>query len=220
MPLVPDNANNRSIASILLRESGVIAYPTDTMYGLGAIVFNRSAVSTVFVIKGRSRDQALPVLVASESQLREVAADVSDEATALAKKFWPGALTLVMKRHPDLPRNVTGSGDTVAVRLPDHPCPQSLISACGSPITGTSANKHGGADPTTAKEVQRQLGSRLSLVLDGGPSPLGVPSTVVDVTTSLARVLRQGAISIEDLRTVCPVAEPDPEPEAPAARGY
>ncbi|MDA1175256.1 MAG: L-threonylcarbamoyladenylate synthase [Chloroflexi bacterium] len=215
MPLVTDNLNNRSIASILLRESGVIAYPTDTLYGLGAIVFNRSAVSTVFVIKGRQRDQGLPVLVASESQLREVAADVSDEAMALAKKFWPGALTLVMKRHPDLPLNVTGG----AVRLPDHPCPQSLISACGSPITGTSANKHGGLDPTSAAEVQRQLGSRLSLVLDGGPSPLGVASTVIDVTMSLPRVLRQGAISIEELRTVCPIAEPDPMPTSPEARG-
>jgi L-threonylcarbamoyladenylate synthase len=219
MPLVPDNPNNRSIASILLRERGVIAYPTDTVYGLGAIVFNRSAVSTVFVIKGRQRDQALPVLVASESQLREVAADVSDEAMALAKRFWPGALTLVMKRHPQLPLNVTGGGDTVAVRLPDHPCPQSLISACGSPITGTSANKHGGPNPTTAAEVQRQLGSRLSLILDGGPSPLGVPSTVVDVTATLPRVLRQGAISIEELRTVCPVAEPDPVPTPPETRG-
>jgi L-threonylcarbamoyladenylate synthase len=217
MPLVPDNANNRSIASILLRESGVIAYPTDTLYGLGAIVFNRSAVSTVFVIKGRQRDQALPVLVASETQLREVAEDVSDEAMELAKKFWPGALTLVMKRHPDLPLNVTGGGPTVAVRLPDHPCPQTLISACGSPITGTSANKHGGTDPTTATEVQRQLGNRLSLVLDGGPSPVGVGSTIVDVTRSLPRVLRQGAISMEELRTVCPIAEP--EPASPDAGG-
>jgi L-threonylcarbamoyladenylate synthase len=219
MPLVPDNPNNRSIASILLRESGVIAYPTDTLYGLGAIVFNRSAVSTVFVIKGRQRDQGLPVLVASESQLREVAADVSDEAMALAKEFWPGALTLVMKRHQDLPLSVTGGGDTVAVRLPDHACPQSLISACGSPITGTSANKHGGLDPTSAAEVQRQLGNRLSLVLDGGPSPLGVPSTVIDVTMSLPRVLRQGAISIEQLRTVCPIAEPDPVATGPESRG-
>jgi L-threonylcarbamoyladenylate synthase len=210
MPLVPDNANNRSIASILLRESGVIAYPTDTLYGLGAIVFNRSAVSTVFVIKGRARNLPLPVLVGSESQLREVAAGVSDEAMALAKKFWPGALTLVMKRHPDLPLNVTGGGETVAVRLPDHPCPQSLISACGSPITGTSANKHGGIDPSSATEVQRQIGSRLSLVLDGDQSPIGLPSTVVDVTTSLPRIVRQGAISIDELRTVCRIAQPAP----------
>lgn len=219
MPLVPDNSNNRSIASILLRESGVIAYPTDTVYGLGAVVFNRSAVSTVFVIKGRPRDQALPVLVASESQLREVAEDVSDEAMALAKQFWPGALTLVMKRHPELPKNVTGGGDTVAVRLPDHPCPQSLISACGSPIIGTSANRHTGLDPTSALEVQRQLGSRLSLILDGGASPLGVPSTVVDVTATLPRLLRPGAISIETLRAVCPVAELDIVPTPPESRG-
>jgi L-threonylcarbamoyladenylate synthase len=149
-------------------------------------------------------------LIAAESQLREVVAAVPDVALALAKRFWPGALTLVMARHERLPLNVTGGGDTVAVRLPDHPCPQSIISACGSPITGTSANKHGGGEPVTAEDVQRQLGSRLSLVLDGGPVRASVPSTILDVTVSPARLIRAGAISIEDLRTVCEV-------EAPAA---
>lgn len=209
MPRVPDNPNNRSVAAILLREGGVIAYPTDTVYGLGAVVFNRAAVSTVFVIKGRDRTQGLPILIASESQLREVAINVSDVALALANRFWPGDLTLVFKRHPDLPAAVTGGGDTVAVRLPDHPCPQSLISACGSPITGTSANKHGGPQPTSAEEVQRQLGNRLSLVLDDGPSIGNAPSTILDVTASPARLLRLGSLSIDDLRTVCPVDEPD-----------
>jgi L-threonylcarbamoyladenylate synthase len=212
MPRVTDNANNRSVAAILLREGGVVAFPTDTVYGLGAGVFKQSAVSTLFVIKGRSRDQGLPVLVASESQLREVAAEVPEVAMALAKRFWPGALTLLLKRHASLPRLVTGGADTVAVRLPDHPAPQSLISACGQPITGTSANRHGGAEPVSAQEVQRQLGNRLSLILDGGPSPAPVPSTVLDVTVSPARIVRLGAIAIGELRTVCDVADLDPDP--------
>ena len=210
MPRVPDNPNNRSVAAILLREGGVIAYPTDTVYGLGAVVFNRSAVSTVFVIKGRDRDQGLPILIASESQLREVADEVPDRALKLANTFWPGDLTLVMKRHSRLPSAVTGGADTVAVRLPNHPCPQSLISACGSPITGTSANKHGGMQPTSAEEVQRQIGNRLSLVLDGGASPIGVPSTILDITASPARVIRLGSISVDALRSICSVDDPDP----------
>lgn len=212
MPRVPDNPNNRSVASILLREGGVVGFPTDTVYGLGAAIFNRSAVSTMFVIKGRPRDQGVPVLIAAESQLREVVSEVTDVATALTKRFWPGALTLVMTRHERLPLNITGGGDTVAVRLPDHPCPQSIISACGSPITGTSANKHGGQEPTTAEEVQRQLGSRLSLVLDGGPAPASVPSTILDITVFPPRLIRPGAISVDDLRTVCDVQTPTAVP--------
>lgn len=209
MPLVPDNPNSRSIASILLREGGVIAYPTDTVYGLGASVFNYSSVSTLFVIKARSRDQAVPVLIASESQLAEVATNVSEEAWKLAKAFWPGKLTLVMKRHPDLPSLITGGGDTVGVRLPDHPCPQALIQALGTPITGTSANRHNGQEPISAQEVQKQLGNRLSLILDGGPSPSNLPSSIIDTTQSPARVLRLGALSMAELQQVCDVIDPN-----------
>tara|TARA_Y100001936_G_scaffold254013_1_gene323493 strand:- start:7662 stop:8306 length:645 start_codon:yes stop_codon:yes gene_type:complete len=208
MPLVPDNPNNRSIASILLREGGVIAYPTDTVYGLGASVFNYSSVSTMFVIKARERHQAVPVLIASESQLSEIAIEISDDAYRLANAFWPGKLTLIMKSHPDLPSLVTGGGDTVGVRLPDHPCPQSLIQALGTPITGTSANRHNGAEPTTANEVQKQLGNRLSLILDGGPSPSNLPSTIIDTTSSPPKVVRAGVLSIEQIKDICDVYEP------------
>ena len=210
MPRVLDNPNNRSVASILLRESGVVAYPTDTVYGLGAAAYNYSAVSTIFVIKGRSRNQGMPVLIASESQLPEVASEVSDGAYALAKEFWPGALTLVVPRHRDMPALVAGGGDTIAVRLPDHPCPQTLVQALGAPITGTSANRHDGPEPTSADEVQRQLGNRLSLILDGGPSPRAVPSTIVDTTSTPAKVVRLGALTLEELQAVCEVVGPDP----------
>ena len=208
MAVVPDNPSNRSVAAALLRESGVVAYPTDTVYGLGANVYDPQAVSTLFVLKGRDRSQGVPVLIAADSQLAEVAAEVPDAALALAERFWPGALTLIVRRNPLIPTLVTGGGDTVAVRLPDHPCPQALVSALGAPITGTSANRHGGPEPASAQEVQRQLGRSLRLVLDGGPSAGGVPSTIVDVTAPTPRLVRAGAIALDELRAVCEVAEP------------
>ena len=209
MPLSPDNPNNRSVASILLREGGIIAFPTDTVYGLGASVFNHAAVSMIFVIKNRSRDQGLPVLIASESQLPELASDVPDSAYALAERFWPGGLTLVVPRRPEVPVLVAGYSDTIAVRLPDHPCPQTLVQALGKPITGTSANRHNGPEPSSAAEVQRQLGNRLSMILDGGESPVPVPSTIVDTTQHPPKVVRLGGISLEQMREVCDVAGPD-----------
>lgn len=209
MPLAPDNPNNRSVASILLREGGVIAFPTDTVYGLGASAFNHAAVSMLFVIKNRSRDQGVPVLIASESQLQEVASDVPDAAYALAEQFWPGGLTLVVPRRAEVPALVAGYGDTIAVRLPDHPCPQALVQALGGPITGTSANRHNGPEPSSAAEVQRQLGNRLSMILDGGESPAAVPSTIVDTTQHPPKVLRLGGVSLDEMREVCDIAGPD-----------
>ncbi len=208
MAVVPDNPSNRSVATALLRDSGVVAYPTDTLYGLGAAVYDRQAVARLFELKGRDHAQGVPVLIAVEGQLAEVAADVPDAALALADRFWPGALTLIVRRSDRVPSTVTGGADTVAVRLPDHPCPRALISALGAPITGTSANRHGGPEPASAEEVQRQLGDRLSIVLDGGPSAAGVPSTIVDVTPATPRLVRAGAIPLEALRAVCDVAEP------------
>lgn len=209
MPRVADNPNNRAVATILLREGGVVAFPTDTVYGLGAAAFNYAAVSTLFVIKGRSRDQGVPLLIASESQLQEVAATVSDDAMSLAERFWPGALTLLVPRHPNVPSLVAGGASSVAVRLPDHPCAQALVQALGGPITGTSANRHGGPEPTSSDEVQRQLGNRLSLILDGGPSPISVPSTIVDTTVSPPKIVRLGALGIDELRSVCEITAPD-----------
>ena len=209
MPLSPDNPNNRSVASILLREGGVVAFPTDTVYGLGASAFNHAAVSMLFVIKNRSRDQGVPVLIASESQLPEVASEVPDSAYALAERFWPGGLTLVVPRRAEVPALVAGYGDTIAVRLPDHPCPQTLVQALGGPITGTSANLHNGPEPSSAAEVQRQLGNRLSMILDGGESPIAVPSTIVDTTQHPPKALRLGSVSLEQMRDVCDIAGPD-----------
>ena len=145
-------------------------------------------------------------MVASLAQLGEVAVDIPAVAIELASCFWPGALTLVVHRHPSVPEAVTGGLSTVAVRQPDHLTPLALIAACGAPITGTSANYSGGPQPASAQEVVRQLGDAVDMVLDGGTCPGGVPSTILDVTVSPPTVLRLGAVSVERLRAVCAVA--------------
>ena len=208
MPRLPDTPENRQAAGRLLREGGVVVYPTDTLYGLGACVFHAGAIDRVFAIKGRPASQPLPVLVDSVERLAEVASEVPPIALVLAQAFWPGPLTLVLPKHSRLPDAVTGGGDTVAIRQPAHSSPLALIAACGCPITGTSANRSGGPDPATADEAIAQLGDSVDMVLDGGPARLGTSSTVVDVTTTPARVLRLGAVPLEKLRRVCPVQEP------------
>ncbi len=191
----------------MLRRGGVVAFATDTLYALGASVFDAEAVARVFAIKGRTPEQGLPVLVGSVEQMEEVATDVSDEARELARRFWPGPLTLVLRRHPRLPAAVTGGRETVAVRQPDHPTALALLASCGSPVTGTSANASGGSVPQTAGEVVRQLGASVDLVLDSGPCAHGVPSTILDLTTRPARVLRSGSLPVEELGSVCAIAQ-------------
>jgi L-threonylcarbamoyladenylate synthase len=191
-----------------------VAYPTDTLYGLGASIANAAAVARVFAIKGRGAGHGVPVLVASVAQLGQVAMEVPTAALDLARRFWPGGLTMVLRGHPSMPEAVT-VGNTVAVRHPDHPVPLALIAECGGPITGTSANARGGPQPTTALEVERQLGNLVDMVLDGGPCAGDVPSTILDLTVSPARVVRTGAIPLEELRAVC-LVEAVPGPSAPA----
>ena len=182
-----------------LRRGGVVAYPTDTLYGLGADVFSPRAVARVFQVKGRPEGMALPVLLADPADLEGVAAQVPEAARRLARRLWPGPLTLVVRRHPRVPAAVTGGRDTVAVRVPDHPVPRALCRRLGSPITGTSANRSGGPDPVTAEDVRRQLGDVVDYIIDGGPAPAGRPSTIVDVSGAAPRVLRLGAAPLAAL---------------------
>ena len=207
MRRVPDNDANRMQAVEALRQGDVVAYPTDTLYGLGANALDAAAIAKVFAIKGREGTQGLPLLIADLADLDTVASGVPPEAYALAERFWPGPLTLVLRRHPDVPPAVSGGGETIAVRLPDHPSPVTLVRALGAPITGTSANRHNGPNPVTADEVASQVGEQVAMVLDGGPCPAAGPSTIVDLSQGPARVLRPGAVSIEALRGVIPVAE-------------
>ena len=207
MICLEDNPQNRQVAGETLRRGGVVVFATDTLYGLGASVFQPTAVARVFTVKRRALDQGLPVLVGGRDQVEQAAGEVTALAAELMERFWPGPLTLVMRRHPRLPAEVAGGLDTVAVRMPAHSTALGLIATCGTPVTGTSANVSGGPSPASAREGVRQLGDSVDVVLDSGPCGHGIPSTIVDVTTNPPRLLRAGALPLEDLRRVCPVDE-------------
>ena len=183
----------------VLKNGGVVAFPTDTVYGLGASAGDEGAVEWVYELKGRPRDMALPLLLADLSQITDVAADVSPLAWALIRRFLPGALTLVLVKAAGLPDIITAGGETVAVRIPAHPAPVALAEGIGSPIVGTSANLSGSPSALTAEAVRAQFGDRIDLVIDGGRCPGGTESTIVDVTGETPLVLREGAISRREL---------------------
>lgn len=190
-------------AASLLRAGALVAFPTDTVYGLGAHVFNADAVAGLYAAKGRSQEKSIPVLLADLDDLARIVAEVPAAAWKLARTFWPGALTLVMPRRPGLPEEVSG-GPGVAVRLPDHALTRDLIRATGVPLATTSANRSGEPNTVTAAQVAAVLGERIAAILDGGDAPGGVPSTVVDCTVHPPRVLRQGALAFEILQAVVP----------------
>ncbi len=196
--LSADDPSALAAALEILRQGGVIAFPTDTVYGVGAHAFRPEAVERLYVAKGRPTEKAIPLLIASADDLPLVATEVSEVARWLAARFWPGGLTLVVSRHPCVPDAVS-PGPTVAVRAPDHHCPLALIAALGAPLAATSANLSGQPSPLTADHVLAQLGGRVALILDGGPCPGGVPSTVIDVTVDPPVVLRHGALSAETI---------------------
>ena len=183
----------------ILTAGGLVAYPTDTLYGLGANAFLEPAVAKVFAVKRRPPDQPLPLLLADAGQLDWVAQDIPEIARRLADAYWPGALTLVVPRAACVPLLVTGGAPTVGVRVPAHPVPRELARRLAAPLTGTSANRSGGPSPTTADEVRAQLGADVDLIIDGGPCALGTPSTIVDVSSEPPRVLRVGAVTLADL---------------------
>jgi len=187
----------------ILKQGGIVAFPTDTVYGLGACANLHRAVERVYQVKERPRNMALPLLLASTSQISEVADSVPSIAWLLARKFLPGALTIVLHKSSSVPDIITGRGETVAVRIPAHPVPVALIDGLGTPVVGTSANLSGKPSALTADEVYSQFGNELDLVIDGGRCLGGRESTIVDVTGETPVVLREGAISREELRQVC-----------------
>jgi len=189
----------------LLQAGELIALPTDTVYGVAAIASQPSAVARLYVAKGRPPERSIPILLADPRDLDAVAAEVSDLVRRLVAHFWPGGLTLIVPKGSAVPPEVS-STSTVAVRLPDLPLTQQIIAAVGAPVAATSANRSGQPDALTAGEVMAQLKGRIAAVVDGGPSPGGVPSTILDCTTEFPRVLRVGAISVEALRQVAPIA--------------
>lgn len=184
-------------AADVLRYNGLVAFPTDTVYGVGALVFRPEPVQRLYTVKGRSTDKAIAVLVGRDTDLANVAAHLTPAARILARKFWPGSITLVVPRHPNLPEAVS-SLPTVGVRLPDHPIARGLLELTG-PLAVTSANRSGEPNAATAETVLEQLAGRIELILDGGRVPGGVPSTVVDCTGPFPKVLREGPISAADI---------------------
>jgi L-threonylcarbamoyladenylate synthase len=182
-------------AVAVLKGGGLVAYPSDTVYGLGAAASNERAVARVFAVKGRLSEKALSLLLADVEDMGPLCGEVPPSARLLAERFWPGPLTLVLRRSPSFRSAALGSGDSVALRVPDHFFLRQLIRALGEPITGTSANRSGRPSCRSAREVQRQLGGVLDLIIDGGPSRGGQESTVVDITTQPPTIVRQGAVS-------------------------
>ena len=182
-------------AAKLLCQNEVVALPTETVYGLAGNAWSREAVSQIFQIKGRSPENPLIVHVASFEMARACVAVWPESAAALARAFWPGALTLVLPKSASIPDEVTAGGNTVAIRWPSHPFIQAVISTCGFPLAAPSANLSNELSPTTARHVQKSLGSLIPLIVDGGQCQIGIESTVVDLCSEPPRILRPGLIT-------------------------
>ncbi|MCQ4206915.1 L-threonylcarbamoyladenylate synthase [Streptomyces longispororuber] len=183
----------------VLRSGGLVALPTETVYGLGADAENPAAVARIFQVKGRPPSHPLIVHIGGAEQLDQWVEEVSPTARLLAERFWPGPLTLVLRRGHRVPLEATGGLDTVAVRVPDHPVALALLSAFGGGVTAPSANRFGQISPTAADHVQAELGDTVDFVLDGGPCAVGVESTIVDVSGGTPTILRPGGVTREDL---------------------
>jgi L-threonylcarbamoyladenylate synthase len=190
-------AADLAVAARVLREGGLVAFPTETFYGLGANALDADAVARVFRAKGRPADKPLLVLVDSLTMARAIVADIPARAADLIERYWPGPLTLVLRAQPHVPSGLTAGTGTIGVRMPGHPVARALVRAAALPVTAPSANAHGGASPRTAEEVRRGLGASVELVLDGGETPGGRPSTVIDATGEPLRVIRAGAIALD-----------------------
>lgn len=201
-PAAPDPAAIAEAAAVLGR-GGLVAFPTETVYGLGARGLRADEVARIFAAKGRPAGHPLILHVDGEEMARGLARTWPDAASRLATELWPGPLTLVVPRAPVVPPEVSGGLDTVGLRAPNHPIALALIRAVGEPLAAPSANAHMHVSPTTAAHVVRSLGDRVDLVLDGGPTAHGIESTVVAMTAR-PRVLRPGAVSLERLRAIVP----------------
>ncbi len=206
-PAQPDTAVIARAAD-LLRAGQVVVFPTETVYGLGADVFQPAALELIFAAKGRPFSDPLIVHIADETALEALASSIPEVARRLAAAFWPGPLTLILPRGPRVPALVTAGLETVAVRMPRHPVALALIRALGSPIAAPSANRFMHVSPTTAQHALADLGGRVPLILDGGTCDVGVESTVLNLCAETPIILRPGGISLEALRAVLPEVQP------------
>lgn len=200
-PAHPDEGAIRRAAEVL-RAGGLVAFPTETVYGLGAHALDPAAVARIYAAKGRPGYNPVIVHVATVEQARALSGAWPAAAERLAAAFWPGPLTLVVPRAPSVPDAVTAGLPDVALRIPAHPVAHALLAAAGIPVAAPSANRSTEVSPTTAAHVERSLGGRVDLILDGGPTPVGIESTVVSVTGAVPTLLRPGTLSRDDLAAV------------------
>jgi L-threonylcarbamoyladenylate synthase len=198
-------------AVALLRAGELVAFPTETVYGLGADALNPAAVAKIFAAKGRPADHPLIVHLSDAGQIERWAREVPPEALKLAQAFWPGPFTLILKRQPDVPDAVTGGQDTVGLRVPHHPLALELLTAFGGGLAAPSANRFGRISPTSAAHVREELGEAVPLVLDGGPCQVGIESTILDYSRGRPVLLRPGAIGAAAIARVIGMAPYGPE---------
>jgi len=196
--LAAKHLGSLEFAQQLLLEDQLVAFPTDTVYGVGALAFSSGAIEQLYLVKGRDTAKAIAVLLGDITALEQVTSSMGPLAERLAQRFWPGPLTLVVSRHPDLPSNLSPL-PTIGVRMPDHPVTLELLNRMG-PMAVTSANLSGSSNTITAQQVFDQLHGRIPLILDGGQTPGGQPSTVVDCTGDQPVILRQGPVTLEQLQ--------------------
>lgn len=212
-----------SIAARFIRHGELVAFPTETVYGLGADIFNEEAVRKIFVAKGRPSDNPLIAHIADLSQLDSLTSRITPAARRLIERFFPGPLTVILPKSSRVPLVATAGLDTIGVRMPDHPMAQQFLRACGVPVVAPSANLSGRPSPTTWQAVREDLDGRIGCLLQGDQTRVGLESTVVDCTGDVPRVLRAGAVTLEHLREVIPettMAElgPDAVPRSPGMK--
>ncbi|HEY9149570.1 MAG TPA: L-threonylcarbamoyladenylate synthase [Gammaproteobacteria bacterium] len=206
-------------AAATLRRGGIVAFPTETVYGLGADAENPVAVARLFMAKGRPADHPVIVHIGDAEQLERWAVDIPPSAALLAQRFWPGPLTLILKRDARVPDAVTGGQDTVGLRVPDHPVALALLAAFGGGIAAPSANRFGRLSPTTAAHVRTDLGEAVDYVLDGGSCQVGIESTILDLSGARPRLLRPGVITAAELEAVLGEKLAGPSGNAPRSPG-
>jgi L-threonylcarbamoyladenylate synthase len=206
-------------AAEVLRSGGLVAFPTETVYGLGADAANTDAIKKIYAAKGRPRNHPLIVHLGSASEVSDWAIDVPLAAERLAKRFWPGALTLIFKRALHVNDLVTGGQHTIALRVPSHPVAQALLASFGRGIAAPSANRYGRVSATRAEHVRTEFGSAVDCVLDGGACDLGIESTIVDVSGTQPALLRPGSISARELGAVLGMPLGAPGSQSPRAPG-
>jgi L-threonylcarbamoyladenylate synthase len=206
-------------AAEIIRQGGIVAFPTETVYGLGANGYTPLAVARVFEVKRRPSFDPLILHVADPSDVEKLVKGIPSDAKKLIERFWPGPLTVVLLKEENIPDIVTAGLPTIAIRMPNHPMAQSLIKESKCPIAAPSANPFGYLSPTTAAHVREQLGDQVDLILDGGPCPVGVESTIVSFSENKPRLLRPGGVSLEEIETSIGKVEISSIKDKPSAPG-